>query len=70
MGALMNKALTIKTGQTHVQRYMKPLLDRIQAGEIDPSFVITHTMALEDAPKGYDMFVKKQDDCVKVVLKP
>jgi len=70
MGALMNKALTLKTGQTHVQRYMQPLLERIERGEIDPSFVITHRMSLEDAPKGYDIFLNKQEDCVKVVLKP
>jgi threonine dehydrogenase-like Zn-dependent dehydrogenase len=65
----MNRALTIKTGQCHVQRYMKPLLERIKKGEIDPSFVITHRMRLDDAPKGYDIFLNKQDDCVKVVLK-
>jgi threonine dehydrogenase-like Zn-dependent dehydrogenase len=70
MGALMNKALTLKTGQTHVQRYMQPLLERIERGEIDPSFVITHRMSLEDAAKGYDIFLNKQEDCVKVVLKP
>jgi threonine dehydrogenase-like Zn-dependent dehydrogenase len=69
-GALMNKALTIKTGQTHVQRYMRPLLERIKKGEIDPSFVITHRLRLEDAPKGYEAFMNKEDDCVKVVLKP
>jgi threonine dehydrogenase-like Zn-dependent dehydrogenase len=69
LGALMNRALTIKTGQTHVQRYMRPLLERIQNGEIDPSFVITHRLALEEAAKGYDLFNNKQDDCVKVVLK-
>ncbi len=69
LGAIMNKALTIKTGQTHVQRYMRPLLDRIQNGDIDPGFVITHRMRLEDAPEGYDLFMNKQDDCVKVVLK-
>ena len=70
MGSLMNRSLTIRTGQAHVQRYLKPLLKRIQDGEIDPSFVITHTMRLEDAPKGYDIFLNKEDDCVKVVLKP
>ena len=69
-GALMNKALTIRTGQTHMQRYMRPLLERIQKGEIDPSFVITHRLPLEEAPDGYDMFLQKEDDCVKVVLKP
>jgi threonine dehydrogenase-like Zn-dependent dehydrogenase len=66
----MNKALTIKTGQTHVQRYFRPLLERIVNGEIDPSFVVTHRLRLDEAPKGYDMFLNKQSDCVKVVLKP
>jgi threonine dehydrogenase-like Zn-dependent dehydrogenase len=70
IGSVMNRSLTIKAGQTHVQRYMRPLLERIQNGEIDPSFVITHQMRLEDAPKGYDVFVNKQEECVKVVLKP
>jgi threonine dehydrogenase-like Zn-dependent dehydrogenase len=69
VGAMMNKALTIKTGQTHVQRYMRPLLERIEKGEIDPSFVITHRMRLDDAPEGYEIFKHKQDDCIKVVLK-
>lgn len=69
MGAVMNRSLTIKTGQCHVQRYLKPLLERIKNGEIDPSFVITHRMRLDDAPEGYDIFVNKQDDCVKIVLK-
>ena len=68
-GAMMNKALTIKTGQTHNQRYMGPLLERIQQRQIDPSFVITHRLALEDAPKGYEMF-SQRDGCIKVVLKP
>jgi threonine dehydrogenase-like Zn-dependent dehydrogenase len=70
MGAVMNKALTIKTGQTHVQRYLRPLMERIQKGEIDPSFVITHRMTLDQAPEAYDIFLNKQDECVKVVLKP
>lgn len=69
-GAIVNKALTIKSGQTHVHRYMRPLLERIQKGQIDPSFVITHRMRLEDAPTGFAMFAQKQDDCMKVVLKP
>jgi threonine dehydrogenase-like Zn-dependent dehydrogenase len=69
MGAVVNRSLTIKAGQCHVQRYMRPLLERIQSGEIDPSFVITHHMSLKDAPTGYDMFVNKADECVKVVLK-
>jgi threonine dehydrogenase-like Zn-dependent dehydrogenase len=70
LGSFVNKALTLKTGQTHVQRYMRPLLERIQNGEIDPSFVITHRMRLEDAPQGYEKFLNKEDGCVKVVLKP
>jgi threonine dehydrogenase-like Zn-dependent dehydrogenase len=70
IGAVVNRALTIKSGQTHVQRYMKPLLERIQHGDIDPSFVVTHRMSLDEAPKAYDMFLNKQDDCMKVVLKP
>jgi threonine dehydrogenase-like Zn-dependent dehydrogenase len=70
LGAVVNKALTIKSGQTHVQRYMQPLLERVQKGEIDPSFVVTHRMGLADAPAGYDTFLKKQDECIKIVLKP
>jgi threonine dehydrogenase-like Zn-dependent dehydrogenase len=68
MGSVMNRSLTIRTGQCHVHRYMKPLLERIERGEIDPSFVITHRMRLEDAPKGYDIFCNKEDGCEKVVL--
>jgi threonine dehydrogenase-like Zn-dependent dehydrogenase len=70
MGSVMNRSLTIKAGQCHVQRYMRPLLERIQNGEIDPSFVITHRMRLDDAPRGFELFVNKEDDCVKVVLTP
>jgi threonine dehydrogenase-like Zn-dependent dehydrogenase len=70
MGAAFNKGLTFKMGQTHMQRYMQPLLDRVANGEIDLSFVITHTLPLEDAPTGYDTFKKKEDSCIKVVLKP
>jgi threonine dehydrogenase-like Zn-dependent dehydrogenase len=68
MGSVMNRSLTIKSGQAHVQRYMQPLLERIQKGDIDPTFVITHRLSLEDAPKGYEMFKNKEDGCVKVVL--
>jgi threonine dehydrogenase-like Zn-dependent dehydrogenase len=68
MGAVMNRSLTIKTGQCHVQRYMKPLLERIERGEIDPSFVITHRLGLDQAPEGYEMFLNKRDGCEKVVL--
>ena len=70
MGSVMNRSLTIRTGQCHVQRYMRPLLERIQRGEIDPSFVITHRMPLDQAPAAYRMFRDKQDECIKVVLKP
>ena len=70
IGSAMNRSLTIRTGQTHVQRYMRPLLERIERGEIDPSFVVTHRLSLDDAPRGYDMFLHKEDGCVKVVLKP
>jgi threonine dehydrogenase-like Zn-dependent dehydrogenase len=70
IGAVMNRGLTIRTGQCHVQRYMKPLLQRIEDGEIDPSYIVTHTLKLTDAPKGYELFKHKQDDCLKVVLKP
>lgn len=69
-GAAMNKGLTFKMGQTHVQRYLRPLLEKIEQGLIDPSFIITHRMKLEDAPKAYDLFRDKEDDCVKVVLTP
>jgi threonine dehydrogenase-like Zn-dependent dehydrogenase len=68
MGSVMNRSLTIKTGQTHVQRYMRPLLQHIANGDIDPSFVITHHLRLEDAPRGYEMFLNKTDRCEKVVL--
>lgn len=69
-GSVMNRSLTIKTGQTHVQRYMQPLLERIRNGDIDPTVVITHRMALDDAPMAFDMFCNKQDECIKVVLTP
>ncbi len=70
LGALMNKGLTLKTGQTHVQHYNKPLLKKIEAGEIDPSFIITHRVKLADAPEAYKTFRDKEDGCIKVVLKP
>ncbi len=70
IGAFLNKGLQMRAGQCHVQRYTGPLLQRIIDGEIDPSFVVTHTMSLDDAPKGYETFKHKQDECVKVVLKP
>jgi threonine dehydrogenase-like Zn-dependent dehydrogenase len=69
-GAAFNKGLTFKMGQTHMMRYMGPLLQRVQNGEIDPSFVITHRMSLDEAAEGYKTFHDKADDCIKVVLKP
>jgi threonine dehydrogenase-like Zn-dependent dehydrogenase len=69
-GAVMNRSLTIKTGQTHVQRYMAPLLERIRRGELDPAAVITHRLPLEDAPRAYRMFRDKKDECIKVVMHP
>lgn len=70
MGAAFAKGLTFKMGQTHVHKYMRPLLDYIERGEIDPSFVITHTLTLEEAPYAYEIFKHKEDHCIKVVLKP
>jgi threonine dehydrogenase-like Zn-dependent dehydrogenase len=69
-GSWMNRSITMKTGQCHVQRYMKPLLARVEQGSIDPSFVVTHRLRLDDTPQGYEIFKNKRDDCVKVVLKP
>jgi threonine dehydrogenase-like Zn-dependent dehydrogenase len=69
IGSVMNRSLTIKTGQAHVHRYMRPLLDRIMNGEIDPSFIVTHEMPLEDAPYGFELFNDKEDSCIKIVLK-
>ncbi len=69
-GAVVNRSLTIKTGQTHVQRYAKPLLERIERGEIDPSFVVTHRIPLDDAAQGYETFRNKEDECIKVVMRP
>jgi threonine dehydrogenase-like Zn-dependent dehydrogenase len=68
LGTLMNRGLTIRSGQCHVHRYMRPLLKRIEDGEIDPTMVITHRLPLSDAPKGYDVFMNKEDNCEKVVL--
>jgi threonine dehydrogenase-like Zn-dependent dehydrogenase len=69
-GAIVNKALTIKSGQTHVQRYLRPLLDLVEQEKIDPSFVVTHHLPLAEAPAGYAMFRDEQHECIKVVLKP
>jgi threonine dehydrogenase-like Zn-dependent dehydrogenase len=69
-GAVVNKGLTIRTGQTHVNRWTDDLLRRIAEGQIDPSFVITHRAPLEEGPQMYQTFREKQDGCIKVVLKP
>jgi len=69
MGTVVNRGLTIKAGQCHVHRcYMHLLLSRIEKGEIDPSFVVTHRMKLDEAPAAYDMFLHKRDHCEKVIL--
>jgi threonine dehydrogenase-like Zn-dependent dehydrogenase len=69
-GAAFAKGLTFKMGQTHVHRYLRPLLNRIREGTIDPSFVITHRFDLDEAPHAYNIFKQKEDGCIKVVLKP
>jgi threonine dehydrogenase-like Zn-dependent dehydrogenase len=69
-GTAFSKGLTFKMGQTHVHRYMRPLLERVQSGAIDPSCIISHRLMLDDAPSAYRMFLEKQDGCLKVVLKP
>ncbi|SDG23326.1 Threonine dehydrogenase [Sinosporangium album] len=70
MGSLMNRSLTLRGGQCHVQRYLQPLLQRIREGQIDPSFVISHHLPLREAPRGFELFKNKKDDCTKVVLTP
>ena len=70
LGSLMNRSLTVRTGQTPVHRYLQPLYDHIREGRIDPTFIISHRLPLEEAPKGYDLFKKKKDNCTKVVLSP
>jgi threonine dehydrogenase-like Zn-dependent dehydrogenase len=70
MGAAFNKSLSFKMGQTHMHSYMRPLLERVQQDEIDPSFIISHRLDLDDGPLGYDMFLNKRNECTKVVLKP
>jgi len=70
MGAFMNKGLAMKTGQTHMMRFMKPLLDRVENGDIDPSFVISHRAPIDQAPEMYRIFCDKKDNCTKVVLDP
>jgi threonine dehydrogenase-like Zn-dependent dehydrogenase len=69
IGAIVNRSLTIKSGQTHVHRYLRPLLKRIMDGEIDPSFIITHRLPLAQAAHGYEIFTNKEDDCLKIVMK-
>ena len=70
MGSAINRGLTFKMAQTPVQKYLRALMERIEKGEIDPSFVITHSGKLEDGPDLYQVFRDKQDGCIKVVLKP
>ena len=70
MGQAFAKGLTFKMGQTHAQKYLRPLLARIEKGEINPAAIITHRMSLDEAPHGYKIFRDKQDGCVKIVLKP
>lgn len=70
MGAFMNKALTMKTGQTHMQRYMRPLLERIEKREIDPSFIISHRITMDEIPEMYDVWLKKEDHVTKIVIDP
>ncbi len=68
IGAIMNRSLTIRSGQCHVHRYMRPLLELIERGELDPSFIVTHRLKLGDAARGYELFADKRDECMKVVL--
>jgi threonine dehydrogenase-like Zn-dependent dehydrogenase len=70
MGVVVGKALTLKTGQTHVQKYLEPLLQKIADGQIDPSFLITHRLSLEEGPEAYKTFRDKKDGCIKVVMRP
>jgi threonine dehydrogenase-like Zn-dependent dehydrogenase len=70
IGAAFAKGLTLKMGQTHVHKYLRPLLARIEQGDIDPAFVITHHLRLEEAPYGYEIFRDKKDNCIKIVLRP
>ncbi|MGF1570435.1 MAG: zinc-dependent alcohol dehydrogenase [Nodosilinea sp.] len=70
MGAFVNKGLTMRSGQTHVHKYLQPLLERVQNGDIDPTFLITHRLPLDEAPRAYKIFRDKEDNCIKVVLKP
>ena len=69
-GAVMNKGLTVRTAQQHGQRYVPRLLEHARRAELDTSYLVTHTMSLEDAPRGYELFKKKKDGCVRVVFRP
>jgi threonine dehydrogenase-like Zn-dependent dehydrogenase len=70
LGVIMNKGLTVRTAQQHGQKYLPRLLEHVAKGELDPSFLATHRFPLEDAPRGYEMFKKKQDGCVRAVFLP
>ena len=70
IGAVMNRSLTVKTGQCHVQRYMRPLLGCIRSGDIDPTIIVSHHLSLDQAAHGYEIFKHKQDHCTKVILNP
>jgi threonine dehydrogenase-like Zn-dependent dehydrogenase len=70
IGALMKKGLSVKSGQTHVQKYMPELLNLILRGTLDTTFLISHRLSLEQAPEGYKMFKERQNEVTKVVLKP
>jgi threonine dehydrogenase-like Zn-dependent dehydrogenase len=69
-GAFMQKGLTLRTGQTHVHRYVRPLLERIERGEIDPSFIVSERVSIEEAPAKYSQLARHRDGQVKVVLDP
>jgi threonine dehydrogenase-like Zn-dependent dehydrogenase len=69
-GAVVNRSITVRTGQTHVQHYTRPLLERISRGDIDPSFVVTHRIGIDEVPQAYEMFRNKHDGCIKVVVQP
>ena len=70
IGSVFNKGLTLKSGQANAYKYKQPLMERVERGEIDPSFVITHRLSLDDAPRGYHIFKNKLGGCVKVVMTP
>ena len=70
IGAAFGKGLTLKMGQTHVHKYLRPLMERIERGEIDPAFIITHRLSIDEAPDAYRIFKEKTDSCIKVVLQP